>query len=419
MSQATFERRERVAPASAVMEERVAKAEEHDTVTRMERLEVRRLDKMSRSAHAFVRGNTAQHYEWLSEIDCGLPDGPPVWICGDCHAGNLGPIADGEGKVDIQIRDLDQTVIGNPSHDLVRLALSLASAARGSDLPGVTTARMLEEMINGYEAGLLAPEDAGAIREPDLVATVRKQALGRQWRHLARERIADVRPSIPIGKTFLRLTDEERWNVGVLLDSTAVKSLILTLNKRSDKAKVELLDSAYWMKGCSSLGKLRYAALVHLTGERKDKLSLVDIKEAVPSVAPSTDAAAMPAHFAERVVTGARAMSPNLGDRMAAADLQDRPVVVRELLPEDMKLEIEQFSRREALGAARYLAFVVGRAHGRQMSHDVRVAWHHDLQDRPSDLDAPSWLWRAVVGLIVKHEEAYLEHCRRYALMTA
>ena len=139
----------------------------------------------------------------------------------------------------------------------------------------------------------------------------------------------------------------------------------------------------------------------------------------MPSVAPSTDAAAMPTHHAERVVAGARAMSPNLGDRMAAADLNDRPVVVRELLPEDLKLEIEQFSRREALSAARYLAFVVGRAHGRQMTHDVRVAWHGDLQHRPSDLDAPSWLWRAVVGLIVKHEEAYLEHCRRYALMTA
>ena len=205
----------------------------------------------------------------------------------------------------------------------------------------------------------------------------------------------------------------------MLLDSTAVKSLILTLNKRSDKAKVELLDSAYWMKGCSSLGKLRYAALVHLTGERKDKLSLIDIKEAVPSVAPSTDTGAMPTHHAQRVVTGARAMSPNLGDRMAAADLHDRPVVVRELLPEDLKLEIEQFSRREALGAARYLAFVVGRAHGRQMTHDVRLAWRRDLRERPSDLDAPSWLWRAVVGLIVKHEEAYLEHCRRYALMTA
>ncbi len=374
---------------------------------------------MARSAHAFVRGNTVQHYQWLSELDCDLPDGPSVWICGDCHAGNLGPLADSRGNVDIQVRDLDQTVIGNPSHDLVRLALSLASAARGSDLPGVTTARMLVEMMAGYEAGLLTPDDENAVSEPELVAVVRKQALGRRWRHLARERIADVRPKIPIGKTFWHLPDEEKWSIGMLLDSAPVKSLILALSKRSNQAKVELIDSAYWLKGCSSLGKLRYAALIHLSGERKDKLSLIDIKEAVSSAAPSTDPVAMPAHHGERVAAGARAMSPNLGDRMAAADLSGRPVVVRELMPEDMKLEIEQFSRREALGAARYLALVIGRAHGRQMSHDVRVAWHRDLLQRPSDLDAPSWLWRAVVGLIVKHEEAYLEHCRRYALMTA
>jgi len=79
--------------------------------------------KMARSAHAYVRGSTAKFYEWLESCDrVRLPDGPPVWICGDCHVGNLGPVADVEGQVEIQIRDLDQTVIGNPAHDLIRLA---------------------------------------------------------------------------------------------------------------------------------------------------------------------------------------------------------------------------------------------------------------------------------------------------------
>ena len=105
--------------------------------------------KMARNAHAYVRGSTVKFYEWLEDGGRKLPPGPSVWICGDCHLGNLGPLADADGRVDVQIRDLDQTVIGNPVHDLVRLALSLASAARGSDLPGVTTARMLEEMMNG------------------------------------------------------------------------------------------------------------------------------------------------------------------------------------------------------------------------------------------------------------------------------
>ena len=83
-----------------------------------------------------------------------LPAGPAIWICGDCHLGNLGPIANLQGGVEIQIRDLDQTVIGNPAHDLIRLGLSLAMAARGSDLPGVTTAVMLEQLMEGYCAGL-------------------------------------------------------------------------------------------------------------------------------------------------------------------------------------------------------------------------------------------------------------------------
>jgi uncharacterized protein (DUF2252 family) len=88
--------------------------------------------KMAQSAHAYVRGNTAKFYEWLAGRRGKLPEGPPIWICGDCHVGNLGPLADAKGRVLIQIRDLDQTVIGNPAHDLIRLGLSLASAARGS-----------------------------------------------------------------------------------------------------------------------------------------------------------------------------------------------------------------------------------------------------------------------------------------------
>jgi uncharacterized protein (DUF2252 family) len=119
------------------------------------RLSSKRNLKMARSAHAFVRGSNLQFYEWLNErAEYLVPQGPPVWICGDCHAGNLGPLANSKGDVEVQIRDLDQTVIGNPNHDLIRLALSLASAARGSDLPGVTSARMLEHMMEGYEDAL-------------------------------------------------------------------------------------------------------------------------------------------------------------------------------------------------------------------------------------------------------------------------
>ncbi|WP_256926610.1 DUF2252 family protein [Sphingomonas sp. TZW2008] len=59
------------------------------------------------------------------------------------------PLSDGSGEIQIQIRDLDQTVVGNAAHHRICVGLSLATAARGSDLPGVTPARMVEEMVDG------------------------------------------------------------------------------------------------------------------------------------------------------------------------------------------------------------------------------------------------------------------------------
>ena len=385
-------------------------------------LEHQRTSKMASSAHAYVRGATAQFYEWLSELDGDKPpEGPPVWICGDCHVGNLGPLADAQGQVEVQIRDLDQTVIGNPAHDLIRLGLSLASAARGSDLPGVTTARMLEEMIRGYSLALRRPSKDDAAPEPDAVTTVKRRALGRRWRHLARERLDDIQPTLPIGRKFWALSEEERSALTELFAEPDVVKMVLALNGRED-GEVRLVDAAYWMKGCSSLGKLRFAALLKLKGAGKagEPHALIDLKEASDSVAPRAPGVEMPSDPAERVVAGARALSPALGDRLMALRLLDRPVIGRELAPQDLKLEIDQFSRAEAARSARYLAYVVGRAHARQMDDATRGGWCRELERRhPVDLDAPNWLWSTVVALAGRHEQGYLEHCRQYALRAA
>jgi uncharacterized protein (DUF2252 family) len=376
--------------------------------------------KMARSAHAYVRGNTLRFYEWLETAEGKVPEGPPIWICGDCHVGNLGPVADAKGKVEIEIRDLDQTVIGNPAHDLIRLGLSLATASRGSDLPGVTTAHMLEQMMLGYTEAMKTARKMkpSAKKSEEPIRLVLREALKREWRHLATERIEDVRPSIPLGPRFWALSKEEKREIKRIFDSKEVKALVTSLKERDDKAKVEVLDAAYWIKGCSSLGRLRYAVLV---GVDKD-LCLIDIKEAVRAAAPDSKSykTSGKQNHAERVVTGARALSPFLGERMLAEKFDGRPVVLRELRPQDLKLELDQITREEAVGAAKFLAGVVGRAHARQMSAATRREWAAKLKrQRSKSLDAPSWLWTSVVELVASHEVAYLEHCRRYALASA
>jgi uncharacterized protein (DUF2252 family) len=374
-----------------------------------------RRQKMARSAHAYVRGNTAQFYEWLASTPGhALPRGPGVWICGDCHLGNLGPVADAKGRIQIQIRDLDQTVIGNPAHDLVRLGLSLAMAARGSNLPGITTAYMLENMIKGYEAGLShgVPDDADI---PEPIDRILQQAFKRRWRNLAEERIKDVTPTIPLGRRFWALTVAENKEITRLVALPETQELITCMRHRHKKDELVVLDAAYWIKGCSSLGRLRYAVLIGI-GKHSNfgKFCLVDIKEAVVAAAPRYAKSSMPRDNAKRVVEGARNLSPFLGERMLAARFLDRSVVIRELLPQDLKLAMERLTQEEAIAAAHFLAAVVGKAHARQMEASPRNEWRRDLNlCRTKTLDAPSWLWRSVVELVSSHELAYLEHCRR------
>jgi uncharacterized protein (DUF2252 family) len=383
---------------------------------RLSALKARQALKMAASAHAYVRGSTAKFYQWLDEQKRGtLPEGPPVWICGDCHVGNLGPVAAADGRVAIQIRDFDQTVVGNPAHDIIRLALSLATASRGSDLPGVVTAHILEQVIDGYQNALRQDAD-GVDDAPKSVRLALKRSIGRSWKQLAEERLEDRKPTIPLGPKFWKLSRSERDSIGELFRSPKLLHLATSLRSRDDDAKVELVDAAYWMKGCSSLGLLRYAVLLGIGSGKKYEVALMDVKEAVSAAAPRYAGRKMPEDEAERVVEGASSLSPHLGKRMAPGKLMSKSVFVRELMPQDLKVEIETLTVPDAMKAASFLAGVVGKAHARQMDNPTRERWSKELtRHRSKTLDAPSWLWSSVVSLIGSHETAYLEHCRRYA----
>jgi uncharacterized protein (DUF2252 family) len=142
-----------------------------------------------------------------------------------------------------------------------------------------------------------------------------------------------------------------------------MRTLATMLRSRDDDAEVKLLDAAYWVKGCSSLGRLRYAALLEVGGAKgKPDYCLMDLKDAVAAAAPRAPRVKMPTDHADRVVEGARHLSPYLGKRMRSANLMDKKVVVRELLPQDLEIEVEQLTREEALRVSHYLAAVVGKA---------------------------------------------------------
>src|SRR4029077_414133 len=78
----------------------------------------------------------------------------------------------------------------------------------------------------------------------------------------------------------------ERSKLAELLKQEAVRKMVTTLQERDDDAPGELVDAAYWIKGCSSLGRLRYAAMLRVGKLRTGSLCLLDIKEATKPAAP-------------------------------------------------------------------------------------------------------------------------------------
>lgn len=391
------------------------------TEERLPILEARREAKKTASPHAYVRGSTKRFYAWLASTHGqSLPEAPSIWIGGDCHIGNLGPLASKTAEITIGLRDLDQTVIGSPAHDMVRLALSLAMAVRASALPGAVTAKVIESVARGYEVVLearAAEREFTLEKPPGQVMSVLREARARSRKQLFAERLGKNAGKIPMGKRFWPLLPEERSAVEALLNAPRVRKLINSLTSRDDDAELELIDAAYWVKGCSSLGLWRAAALARVGSKKDESLALVDIKQATAPLSPHAEAASIPEHEGERVVAGARALSPSLGDRMAPADVLDKQVFVRELLPQDLKFELETLTEDEAIAVAHYMGSVVSVAHSRQLQPADAGAWLETFRrDNAKNMNAPSWLWAAVVDLVALHEGAYLEHCREHAM---
>ena len=63
--------------------------------------------------------------------------------------------------------------------------------------------------------------------------------------------------------------------------------------------------------------------------EKDKEYCLADIKEALRAAAPARKNADRPRNFAQRVVTGARNLSPFLGERMLAGKFISRLVAIR------------------------------------------------------------------------------------------
>jgi uncharacterized protein (DUF2252 family) len=77
-------------------------------------------------------------------------------------------------------------------------------------------------------------------------------------------------------KEFWALTPIERKEISKIFKESRVRRLITSLKGRNTEDQVEVLDAAYWVKGWSSLGRLRFSVLIGI-GKRKKRKKMVSV----------------------------------------------------------------------------------------------------------------------------------------------
>src|SRR5580658_1810095 len=278
----------------------------------------RKLERMSLSPLAFLRGAAPLFYRLLT-LRPQLADGPDGegWLTGDMHLENFGayrpdPYTFGtakarrEGRAIFDLNDFDEAIVGPFRLDVLRLTTSLILGGRELGADGVRVLELCDALLEAY-----AQAAFGRPRMPPPSLPVRaliEQVLARSGKALlaGRTRVDGKERRFlvdqPDGR-YRRLPKAIHDEVPRAFARYAAS--LAEVDRPSDPAALETLDSALRIAGTGSLGSLRVAVLVRGKGGR-DGAFIFDMKEqGVPSASVLVGKPSLKP--AERVVTAVRA----------------------------------------------------------------------------------------------------------------
>jgi uncharacterized protein (DUF2252 family) len=382
-------------------------ARDREATRRFPGLFERKLARMVASPFAFLRGSARLYYEVLRqqpELAEG-PDGEGQLI-GDLHLENFGayrPAAfDGGGAVEhdatFGLNDFDDATIGPWRFDLLRLATSLILAGRELGARGSEGLVMVEGLLDAWNRHAHAPK---TLRPPPVPPSV--VALVEQVRARPRQALLDARTTVTKGRRCFVRGPRYR-NLPARLVRQVPEAMeryleSLDVAVRPPAERLRVLDAAFRVAGIGSLGVLRIAVLVTGKGG-SDGGWVFDLKE---QGQPSSHQLLTPPrrNGAKRVrdaLCSCLAQPPKM---VGVTRLDERPMLVRRLTPQDDKLDLGRVDHRELPSLARYLGALVGEAHRRGA---IR-------QGKPWRADEQRSLLERAVGLAGLHEATSLALC--------
>jgi uncharacterized protein (DUF2252 family) len=314
-----------------------------------------------------------------------------VQASGDAHLSNFGAFATPEHRLAFDLNDFDETHPAPFEWDLLRLAASIAVAARSLGLPGGAEARLARDAVGAYRARMLTLAD-----EPFLDVWYAKVDLsevspGLQRHDTGTERRRAARWMRRVGErtngsmlTQLATRTSRGWRLRddppLLVRRTVgersrmvVRQAMAAYGRSLGRSfgpifeQYRFADVARYVSGVASVGRSCFVML--FVGAHDGDAVFLQLKEAPVSVlAPYTEPAAY-AGQGERVVMGQRLMQaatdPLLG--WLSVDGLERPLdfYVRQLRDWKASFELEASSEKRLARYVRLCGHTLAQAHAR------------------------------------------------------
>ncbi len=405
---------------------------------------VRKLQRMSSSPLAYLRGAAPLFFEIL-EARPELGEGPAGegWIVGDMHLENVGayrpdPLgaaeppsskevaskewaskegaskegASKEGAaskknrvVRFDLNDFDDAVIGPWRLDVLRLTTSLLLGGRELGANGLVALSLCDVLLESWAKSAFDGASLPSAPPPPV------EALIEQVRARSKTALLDARTAVTGGKRHFvrgpRYAELPAEVVSAVPAAFEAYVAGLSEEEKPHKGSLEIIDCALRIAGTGSLGSLRIAVLVKGKGG-PDGGWIFDMKEqGDPSASLILGAPAIDP--AERVVTAFKTAVQGSPKMMGSTVLRGGAgtskvsMFVRKLSPQEDKLNLRRIKGADLPALATYIGATLGAAH-------ARAATKAPKRWAASDLATIRTHAIALAGI---HEAVYLELCER------
>jgi uncharacterized protein (DUF2252 family) len=385
-------------------------AEDRAKTARFPWLLDRKIQRMSASPLAFLRGAAPLFYQMLAaRPELARGPGGDGWLTGDQHLENFGAYrpagsgrhgkhaSDGE-MATFNLNDFDDAIVGPLRFDVLRLTTSLILGGRELGADGATVLDLSYGLLDAYVGNAFGKGRTPAAPRP--VAALIGQVVNR-----SRDELLEGRTVVRNGKRRFVRGERYRDLPGSVTSKVpaAFARYLSTVDpsERPDERDIEIVDTALRIAGTGSLGSLRVAVLVRKKGDREGGW-LFDMKEqGTPSAAtllgkPKLDPST-------RVVTAARACLERPARMIGTTKLNGLSMFTRRLAPQEDKLDLSRIAHGDLSALATYLGALLGAAHRRGAGKKVPRAWSQAEREQVLDHAV------TVAGV---HEATYLALCK-------